>query len=86
VAITAKVQCNLKQTFSFDGFGQATIGFCADYTDDRNQEWAQATPFLDLRMTVRGAVADRFEPGRRYTLVFEPDETPETAERPAEQP
>jgi hypothetical protein len=71
--ITAKVQCNLKQPFGEGDDAQATIGFCADYSDGRNKEWSRYTPSLDLRMTVKGSVADRFEPGRAYTLTFEPE-------------
>ena len=72
--ITAKVQCNLKQEY-VDGAGtkQATVGFCADYADGRNKEWSQYTPYLDLRMTLKGDVADQFEPGKAYTLTFEPE-------------
>jgi hypothetical protein len=72
--ITAKVQCNLKQEFGEGEDRQATVGFCADYADGRNQEWSRYTPHLDLRMTLRGAVADQFTPGRAYTLTFEAEE------------
>lgn len=33
-------------------------------------EWARWTPGLSLTMGVRGAVADRFEVGKPYTLQF----------------
>jgi hypothetical protein len=36
-----------------------------------NEQWAAATPHLDMRMTVRGDVARYFEPGKPYTLTFE---------------
>lgn len=68
--ITAKVQCNIKQSYGEGENRQTTLGFCPDYADGRNKEWANATPYLDLRMTVSGDVADRFEPGKRYTLQF----------------
>lgn len=44
--------------------------FEPDYADDRNQEWAAATPHLQLSMTVRSDVVANFEPGA-YTLTFE---------------
>lgn len=47
--------------------------FDPDYADDRNQEWAAATPHLQLSMTVRTEVAANFPPGP-YTLTFEPTE------------
>lgn len=70
--ITAKVKCNIKQEYT-DGAGarQTTVGFMPDYADGRNKEWAQYTPHLDLRMTLKGEVADRFEVGKAYTLTFE---------------
>lgn len=68
--ITAKVQCNIKQEFGEGDERQVTVGFMADYNDGRNAEWARYTPHLDLRMTLRGDVADRFEPGKSYTLTF----------------
>jgi hypothetical protein len=80
--ITAKVVCNLKQEFTYGTERQATVGFCPDYQDGRNKDWAAATPSLELRMLLRGDVADRFEPGRAYTLTFEPE--PVAAPIPAE--
>lgn len=71
--ITAKVSCNLKQTWGEGDNALATIGFCPDYGQGPNAEWANATPHLDLRMTVKGAVADQFEPGKAYTVIFEPE-------------
>lgn len=49
---------------------QTLLRFEPDYADDRNQEWAAATPHLQLSMTVKGDVASNFEPGA-YTLTFE---------------
>jgi len=68
--ITAKVFCNLKQEYGEGESRYATVGFGADYADGRNKEWTQATPYLDLRMTVKGEVADRFEQGKAFTLQF----------------
>jgi hypothetical protein len=65
--------CNLKQEYGEGDKRYATIGFCADYADGLNKEWAQATPYLDLRMTVRGDVADRFVQGGHYTMTFAQD-------------
>ena len=49
------------------------LQFEPDYQDDRNQEWAAATPHLQLSMTVKADVASNFEPGA-YTLTFEKNE------------
>lgn len=65
--ITAKVTC---QTKAPAGEGQFEVTFVPDYADGRNKDWALYTPSLSLSMTVRGEVADRFEPGRAYTLQF----------------
>lgn len=69
MAITVKIACALKQAY---GNGSTAVTFQPDYADGRNKEWAAATPALLLQMTVKGAVADQFEPGRKYTLTFEP--------------
>lgn len=66
--ITAKIKCTSKET-SFDAEA-ATLYFAPDYEDGRNTEWAAATPALSLCMTVKGAIADRFEVGTPYTLTF----------------
>lgn len=66
--ITAKVKVTLKTQEQPDG--PAQVAFGPDYADGRNQEWALATPSLDLRMTVNGKAADRFEVGKAYTLEF----------------
>lgn len=70
MAVTAKIVCNLKQTYG----DQTTIAFAPDYADGANKQWAQYTPSLDLRMTVKGSVAEQFEPGYKYTLTFEPND------------
>lgn len=72
--ITAKVACNLKQEYSGGGDRYVTVGFMPDYADDRNKEWAYRTPSLQLQMTLRGDVADKFEPGWKYTLSFVRDD------------
>lgn len=69
--ITAKVSCNLKQEYGTGANRQATVG----YTDGANKEWANATPHLDMRMTLKGDVADHFEPGKHYTVTFTEDTT-----------
>lgn len=68
--ITAKIQCNLKQEYTVGEQRYATLGFMPDYADGRNKEWAVNTPSLDIRMTVKGDIADRFELGKKYTLTF----------------
>ena len=53
------------------GLGQTTLGFSADYNDERNKEWAKYTPALGVTMTVLDSVAEGFEQGARYLLTFE---------------
>ncbi|WP_086668042.1 hypothetical protein [Lentzea kentuckyensis] len=71
VAVTAKVKCTNK-TPSFRD--QQTLWFAPNYDDDRNKEWAEATPTLSLQMVVKGSVAEHFKPGNAYTLTFTPDQ------------
>jgi hypothetical protein len=74
VSITAKVQCQTKQESGKGDKRQVVVTFVPDYADGRNKEWSLYTPALSLSMTLRGEVADRFEPSSRYTLTFTPDE------------
>ena len=77
--VTAKIVCSYK---SMSGEGDqrlAQLSFQPDYQDGRNAGWATATPSLSLSMTVKGAVADRFEQGGRYTLCFTEDEPADQA-------
>lgn len=68
--ITAKITCQTK-TESGDGDNrQVVVTFAPDYADGRNKEWSLYTPALSLSMTLKGAVADRFEPGKAYELRF----------------
>lgn len=53
--------------------GQVALRFEPDYQDDRNKEWAESTPTLQISMNVKGAVAENFQPGA-YTLTFEPSD------------
>jgi hypothetical protein len=71
--ITAKVQCNSKTESGGGDDRQVVVTFNADYADGRNKEWSRYTPNLSLSMTLKGAVADRFEQGKAYTLQFVED-------------
>lgn len=71
--ITAKVQCSSKNETGEGDSRQAVVTFSPDYADGRNKEWSLYTPALSLSMTLKGAVADRFEPGKAYTLQFVED-------------
>jgi hypothetical protein len=68
MASTAKVYCNSKQVAK--NSPNTTVTFAIDYSDSRNAEWAQATPWLEFRMSVKD---DRFELGKSYTLTIEED-------------
>ncbi len=69
--VTAKIKCQSKQESGEGDARQVTVTFAPDYADGRNKEWSLYTPALSLTMTLKGAVADRFEPGAAYTLTFE---------------
>lgn len=69
--ITAKVVCNSKLITGAGEHRQAVVKFTADVSPE-NKAWSLYTPALQLDMTLRGDVADRFEPGTAYTLTFEP--------------
>lgn len=73
MSITAKVTCTSKQETGAGDNRCARVTFGPDYQDGRNKEWSLATPYLSLEMTLRGDVADRFEPGTHYTLTFTED-------------
>lgn len=50
--------------------GQTPLSFSADYSDERNKEWAKYTPALTINMAVLDSVAENFEQGGRYILSF----------------
>lgn len=70
-AVTAKAICNSKLITGGGEHRQAVVKFSADNSPE-NKEWSLYTPMLQLEMTLKGAVADRFEPDQAYTLTFEP--------------
>lgn len=67
--ITAKVVCHRKVITGAGEHRQAVVEFTAD-NSERNKEWSLYTPALQLSMTLRGEVAERFEPGQAYELRF----------------
>ena len=71
--ITAKAICNSKLITGAGEHRQAVVKFSADNSPE-NKEWSLYTPILDLTMTLKGDVANRFEPGQAYTITFEPKE------------
>jgi hypothetical protein len=68
--VTAKIVCQSKQESGEGEDRTVNVSFAPDYHDDRNKEWARWTPGLSLTMGLKGAVADRFEVGKGYTLIF----------------
>lgn len=68
--ITAKIVCASKSETGEGDERQTMVTFTPDYTNERNKEWSLYTPALSLSMTLKGTVADRFQPGGRYTLQF----------------
>ncbi|HEV7651323.1 MAG TPA: hypothetical protein VGP26_24500 [Actinophytocola sp.] len=72
--ITAKVHCTSKLITGSGEHQTTTVGFQPDYAEGRNKEWAAATPTLDLRIGLRGDLADRFDLDKSYTLTFSDEE------------
>lgn len=72
--ITAKIHCQTKSESGEGDDRQVQVTFLPDYSDGRNKEWSRYTPALSLSMTLKGAVADRFEQGKAYTLQFVEDD------------
>lgn len=72
--VTAKIICQTKQESGEGEDRQVTVTFVPDYADERNKEWARWTPGLSLTMGLKGAVADKFEVSKAYTLQFVADE------------
>lgn len=69
-----KITAKVKLTGREEGWDkQLNLRFEPDYAEGRNTEWAAATPSLQLQMTVKGDVAEHFQPGA-YTLTFEKTE------------
>lgn len=68
--ITAKVRCDNKTESGEGESRQAVVTFTPDYADERNKEWAKATPHLSLSMTLNAKAVDLFEQGAAYTLQF----------------
>jgi hypothetical protein len=67
--ITAKVKLMTRDQHVAGG--QVSLTFVADYQDDRNKAWAEATPALSVSMTVKADVAEEFQQGDAFTLTFE---------------
>lgn len=68
--ITARVTCAMKYEQDTGVARSTVVTFGPDYADGRNKEWASATPYLNLTMTLKGPVADQFVTGHKYTLEF----------------
>lgn len=71
--VTAKLKVAGKTQVGSD---QTQVSFQPDYQDDRNKDWAVATPALNLSMTMRTDIADLFTQGEALdmTLSRNPDQ------------
>lgn len=68
-SVTAKIKLESAEP---NGPEQTTLRFGVDYQDDRNKEWAAATPSLSLTMTVKNEVAvNHFDVNDRFTITFD---------------
>lgn len=74
--MTAKIKVGTKvENKDADGVVQSVnLQFFADYADERNKEWAVATPSISVQMTVLPEVSAKFVMGQAYTLTFEAEE------------
>jgi hypothetical protein len=72
--ITAKVQVNTKLESGVGDARQVVVAFTADHAGGRNKEWALYTPSLQLSLSLKGEIADRFDVGSRWTLQFAEEE------------
>lgn len=74
--MTAKVKVSTKvENKDSEGVVQSVnLQFFADYADERNKEWASATPTISIQMTVNPEVGAKFTQGQAFTLTFEPEE------------
>lgn len=73
-SVTAKIRLTTKEEPGGGGPDTATLHFGPDYGPsgtEKNQEWAAATPALNLTMTVKGSVAEQFQQGDTFTLTFD---------------
>jgi hypothetical protein len=76
VSTTAKVKLDRKhdQTIGKPGeeaVDQVTLYFGADYENGANKEWAKYTPSISVTMTVKPEIAERFNVGDKFTLIFD---------------
>ena len=71
MSVTAKVVLNSKLESGVGDYRQVVASFSANYADGKNNAWAIWTPTLQLSMTLKGEVADRFDVGQEYTLTFD---------------
>lgn len=78
--VTAKIVCQSKTESGTGDERQVQVTFAPDYADGRNKEWSLYTPSLSLSMALRGEVADRFQQGGRFTLMFEEEPTADPKE------
>ena len=77
--VTAKVHLRKKAPYATGtDYECVQLEFGPDYADGRNKAWAVATPALSLTMSVKPDVAELFNLGDAFTLVFEPEPTPAT--------
>lgn len=65
--VTAKLKVQSTNAFGSD---QVQVTFAPDYQDDRNKDWAVATPALSLTMTMKSDVAALFEQGEAIDLTL----------------
>lgn len=77
MATTFKTMCTRIEVPGGAGPGTTTLYFGPDYGDDRNKEWAIATPALSIVFTAKDEAAQQFQLGHAYTF---------TAEESADQP
>jgi hypothetical protein len=79
--VTAKLKVQSVNAFGSD---QVQVTFSPDYQNDRNKDWAVATPALSLSMTMRADVANQFEQGEAIDMIL--SRNPDQGERHGQVP
>jgi hypothetical protein len=71
--VSKRVSAKLRLQAMQDNGNTVGLTFTPDYQDDRNKEWAEATPALSLTMSVKKDLERLFTAGRSYTMYLEDD-------------
>lgn len=67
--VTAKIKCTAVEPTVGDD--TVSVYFGADYdNNEANKEWSKYTPALNIAMVLKGGVAEHFNAGDTFDLLF----------------